>query len=70
MNRAEAIKKLVLKQKEEGKFHEQVHIENDSTGHGYKTLFGRFLDEEVEYVVVEDPYIRSFHQVRMYRRFL
>lgn len=67
MNRAEAIKKLVLKHKEEGKFHEEVQIENNSTGHGYKTLFGRFLDEEVQYVVVEDPYIRSFHQVKGHR---
>lgn len=63
MNRAESIKKLVLQQKEAGQFHEQVHIENNSTGHGYKTLFGRFLDEDVQYVSVEDPYIRSFHQV-------
>lgn len=63
MNRAEKIKKLVLQQKEAGLFHEQVHIENGSTGHSYKTLFGRFLDEEVEFVMVEDPYIRSFHQV-------
>lgn len=63
MNRAEAIKKLVLQQKEAGQFHEQVHIENNSTGHGYKTLFGRFLDDDVQYVSVEDPYIRSFHQV-------
>lgn len=66
MNRAEAIKKLVLQQKEAGQFHEQVHIENNSTGHSYKTLFGRFLDEDVEFVVVEDPYIRSFHQVSIY----
>lgn len=63
MNRAEAIKKLVLQQKEAGQFHEQVHIENNSTGHSYKTLFGRFLDEDVTIVTVEDPYIRSFHQV-------
>lgn len=63
MNRAETIKKLVLQQKEAGQFHEQVHIENNSTGHSYKTLFGRFLDEDVQYVSVEDPYIRSFHQV-------
>lgn len=66
MNRAEAIKKLVLQQKEAGQFHEQVHIENNSTGHSYKTLFGRFLDEDVQYVVVEDPYIRNFHQVCIY----
>lgn len=63
MNRAETIKKIVLQQKETGQFHEQVSIENNSTGHSYKTLFGRFLDEEVLYVVVEDPYVRSFHQV-------
>lgn len=63
MNRAEKIKKLVLQHKDAGLFHEQVHIENNSTGHSYKTLFGRFLDEEVEFVLVEDPYIRSFHQV-------
>ncbi|CAG4960914.1 unnamed protein product [Colias eurytheme] len=68
MNRAEDIKKLVLKQKEEGKFHEQVHIENDSTGHSYKALFGRFLDEEVQYVIIEDPYIRSFHQCQNFLR--
>lgn len=64
MNRAEAIKKLVLQQKEAGQFHEQVLIENNSTGHSYKSLFGRFLDGEVQYVLVEDPYIRNFHQVR------
>lgn len=63
MNRAETIKKMILQQKETGQFHEQVHIENNSTGHSYKTLFGRFLDEDVQFVVVEDPYIRSFHQV-------
>ncbi|KPJ05305.1 PREDICTED: MIT domain-containing protein 1-like [Papilio xuthus] len=68
MNRAETIKKLVLKQKESGQFHEQVRIENNSTGHSYKTLFGRFLDEDVHYVIVEDPYIRSFHQCQNFLR--
>ncbi|XP_059046752.1 MIT domain-containing protein 1-like [Achroia grisella] len=68
MNRAEKIKKLVLQQKEAGQFHEQVNIENNSTGHSYKTLFGRFLDEEVQYVVVEDPYIRSYHQCQNFLR--
>ncbi|VVD02321.1 unnamed protein product, partial [Leptidea sinapis] len=62
MNRAETIKKLVIQQKETGQFHEQIHIENNSMGHSYKTLFGRFLDSDVKFVIVEDPYIRSFHQ--------
>ncbi|XP_053616118.1 MIT domain-containing protein 1-like [Plodia interpunctella] len=68
MKRAEAIKKLVIQQKDEGKFHEQVHIENNSTGHSYKALFGRFLDEDVQFVIVEDPYIRSFHQCQNFLR--
>ncbi|XP_041969528.1 MIT domain-containing protein 1-like [Aricia agestis] len=68
MKRAETIKKIVVQQKETGQFHEQVHIENNSTGHSYKTLFGRFLDEEVQYVIVEDPYIRSFHQCQNFLR--
>ncbi|XP_049878772.1 MIT domain-containing protein 1-like [Pectinophora gossypiella] len=68
MSRAETIKRLVLQQKDAGLFHEQVHIENNSTGHGYKTLFGRFLDEDVQYVIVEDPYIRSFHQCQNFLR--
>ncbi|OWR43465.1 hypothetical protein KGM_205983 [Danaus plexippus plexippus] len=68
MNRAETIKKLVLKQKDTGQFHEQIQIENNSTGHSYAALFGRFLDDEVEYVIVEDPYIRSFHQCQNFLR--
>ncbi|XP_063831999.1 MIT domain-containing protein 1-like [Ostrinia nubilalis] len=68
MNRAETIKKMVLQQKEAGQFHEQVYIENNSTGHSYKTLFGRFLDEDVQFVLVEDPYVRSFHQCQNFLR--
>lgn len=46
-----------------GKYHEQIRIENNSTGHSYERLFGRFLDETLTGVIVEDPYIRSTHQV-------
>lgn len=46
-----------------GKYHEQIRIENNSTGHSYERLFGRFLDPTLTGVVVEDPYIRSTHQV-------
>ena len=47
----------------EGKYHEQVQIENDSTGHSYEQIFQRFLDEDLTQVIIEDPYIRSIHQV-------
>ncbi|XP_046395157.1 MIT domain-containing protein 1-like [Ischnura elegans] len=62
MDRAEKLKNYVEQEKEKGSYHEQIVIENDSTGHSYQNLIGRFLDEEISQVSVEDPYIRSFHQ--------
>ncbi|XP_045778637.1 MIT domain-containing protein 1-like isoform X2 [Maniola jurtina] len=61
-NRVAAIKELIQERKQMGNYREQVHIKKDSTGHGYRNLFGRFLDKDVEYVLIEDPYIRTFHQ--------
>lgn len=69
MNRAELIKKKVNKLKDEGKYHEQIAIENDSIGNSYVTLFGRFLNEDVMDIKIEDPYIRAYHQCQNLIRF-
>ncbi|XP_069679206.1 MIT domain-containing protein 1-like [Periplaneta americana] len=69
MARAEKLKVLIEEQKALGKYHEEIIIENDSTGHSYRSLFGRFLDEDVTTIEVEDPYIRSFHQCQNFLRF-
>ncbi|XP_063237029.1 MIT domain-containing protein 1-like isoform X2 [Bacillus rossius redtenbacheri] len=68
MSRAEKLKAHVEEEKESGKYHEQINIENDSTGHDYQKVFGRFLDEHVTQVHVEDPYIRNFHQCQNFLR--
>jgi hypothetical protein len=47
----------------EEKFHEQIRIENDSTGHCYADIFGRLLDPSVTEVEVDDAYIRCSYQV-------
>ncbi|XP_078078039.1 MIT domain-containing protein 1 isoform X5 [Mustelus asterias] len=62
MNRAEQIKKYLDKQKEEGKYHEQIKIPEDATGFSYEKLFKPYLDPFVTEVWVEDPYIRHVHQ--------
>ncbi|XP_060566828.1 MIT domain-containing protein 1-like [Ruditapes philippinarum] len=69
MKRAEELKKKVEEEKEAGKYHEQIHIESNSTGHSFERLFGRFLDENLTEVTVEDPYIRSTHQLYNFLRF-
>ncbi|XP_071452850.1 MIT domain-containing protein 1-like [Hetaerina americana] len=62
MDRAEKLKTYVEQEKESGSYHEQIVIEENSTGHSYQSLIGRFLDDEVSQVIVEDPYIRNPHQ--------
>lgn len=69
MDRAEKLKAHIEEEKETGKYHEQVHIENNATGHSYERLFGRFLDSSVTAVEVEDPYIKSIHQLYNFLRF-
>lgn len=63
LGRAEKVKKLIIARKSAGIYRELTKIENGSTGHGYASVFGRFLDGTVTYINIEDPYIRAFHQV-------
>lgn len=70
MGRAEKIKKDVVILKEQGKFHELITIENDATGYSYNSVFGRFLDEDVTTVTIEDPYIKAFHQCQNLVKFI
>ncbi|KAK6173894.1 hypothetical protein SNE40_017269 [Patella caerulea] len=69
MARAEELKTHVQQEKEDGKYHEQIHIDSGSLGNSYEKLFSRFLDERVTCVEIEDPYIRSTHQVYNLLRF-
>lgn len=69
MGRAELIKQKVKADKEAEKYHEQIHIEHNSMGHSYERLLGRFLDEQLTEVHVEDPYVRTIHQMYNFLRF-
>ena len=69
MTRAEKVKSLVKELQATGKYHDQTKIEEDATGFCYKTVFCSYLDESVKDVEVEDPYIRSFHQINNFLRF-
>ena len=63
LDRSEKVQEIVDKEKENGKYHEHIKIEANSCGNSYDSLFGRFLDDQVTMVMVEDPYIRAHHQV-------
>ncbi|XP_076646668.1 MIT domain-containing protein 1-like [Halictus rubicundus] len=69
LDRAEKLKNLIDKKKAAGTYRELTRIENGSTGHGYGSVFGRFLDATVTHIYIEDPYIRAFHQCQNLVRF-
>ncbi|XP_076016644.1 MIT domain-containing protein 1 [Genypterus blacodes] len=69
MDRAEQIKAQVNKLKEEGKYHEQIKIADNATGHCYENLFKPYISADLTEVWVEDPYIRHIHQLYNFLRF-
>lgn len=69
MARAGELKKFVRDEKTAGKQHEQIQIESNATGYSYETLFSRFLNQFLTEIEVEDPYIRSHHQIYNFLRF-
>jgi hypothetical protein len=69
MSRAEVVKGYAKDGKLAGPHHEQIHIAEDAIGFSYSSLLGRFLDGSITSVEVEDPYIRSNHQVYNFLRF-
>ncbi|XP_078667588.1 MIT domain-containing protein 1-like isoform X2 [Branchiostoma floridae x Branchiostoma belcheri] len=69
MDRAEEIKKHVQLEKEAGKYHEQIHITAGSVGYSYGRLFKPYIDQTLTEVWVDDPYIRSKHQIMNFLRF-
>ncbi|XP_062312561.1 MIT domain-containing protein 1 [Osmerus eperlanus] len=69
MDRAEQIKVHVNQLKEEGKYHEQIRIAENSTGYSYEVLFKPYISDGLTEVWVEDPYIRHIHQLYNFLRF-
>ena len=63
LNRTEKVQQIIDKEKENGKYQEHIKIEVNSTGYSYESIFGRFLDNQVQRITVEDPYIRAHHQI-------
>ena len=48
-----------------GKYHEQINIDENAIGFSYDKVFSRFLNKEaLDWIEVDDAYIKKRHQVR------
>ena len=67
LSRGEIIKPLVQNLSE--KHHERIEIKDGERGHSYKKIFEKCLLGKLTEVRVEDPYIRTHHQIHNLVRF-
>ena len=69
MGRAEKLKEIVKDQKLVGKYHEKIEITDGQCGRSYSRIFSKYIDDKLTEVTVNDPYIRTHHQVLNFLRF-
>lgn len=63
MTRAEAIKAKITEQRSRGEIVDKIHIMCNGTGYDYGSVFGKYLDDTVKEISLEEPYIREYYQV-------
>lgn len=64
MTRAEQIKVQINEQRIRGEIVDKIHIIANGTGYGYETIFGKYLNDNVKEISLEEPYLREYYQVR------
>lgn len=64
MTRAESIKEKLSEQRSRGEIIDKIHIIANGTGFDYHSIFGKYLDDKVKEVCLEEPYLRDYYQVR------
>lgn len=63
MTRAELLKKQISEQQSKGAIVDKIHIIANGTGYSYESIFGKYLDENVKEICLEEPYLRDYYQV-------
>lgn len=63
ISRAEQIKKKIKEQQNRGEIKDKIHIIANGTGYSYETIFGKYLNDEVKEISLDEPYLREYYQV-------
>lgn len=68
IDRAEQIQQRVQRHTETGAIVANIPIDEDSTGHSYNSLFGKFLNPDVKEILLVEPYLVERFQVGVVSR--
>jgi hypothetical protein len=63
MDAAEKLKLSVKMWGSKGEIRDRIHITEGATNFGYDTIFGKYLDDEVREILIEEPYIKDHYQL-------
>jgi hypothetical protein len=63
LGQAEKVKKLIQSWGTKGEIRDKIHISDGATNYGYDRIFGKYLTEDVEEILIEEPYIRDHYQL-------
>lgn len=67
MKRAEEIKVKIKERQSRGEMKEKIHIMANGTGYSYEKIFGKYLDDGVREIALEEPYLREYYQVSAFQ---
>ena len=63
MEQAEKLKKSIQSWGSRGEIRDKIPIAEGSTNHGYESIFGKYLTDDVEEILIEEPYLKDFYQL-------
>jgi hypothetical protein len=63
MEQAEKLKKAVQSWGSKGEIRDKISITEGAINYGYDRIFGKYLTDDVEEVLIEEPYLRDHYQL-------
>lgn len=63
LTQAEKLKELIQSWGSKGEIRDKIHIPENATNFGYDRIFGKYLTEDVEEILIDEPYVKDFYQI-------
>lgn len=63
MERAEKVKATIQTWSSRGEIRDKINIIEGATNYSYERIFGKYLNNDVKDILVDEPWIKDFYQV-------
>lgn len=63
MEQAEKLKKSIQSWGSKGEIRDKIHISENASNFGYERIFGKYLTDEVEEILIDEPYLKDYYQL-------